>query len=81
MPCLQQVRSYMAFSTTLCPQGTNMAIDADRITRSKGGEPGFVPVIDEDPLKPSALPTPDSYTFFSSWEKKSNWKNTVSLKS
>ncbi|KEF61739.1 uncharacterized protein A1O9_03309 [Exophiala aquamarina CBS 119918] len=61
--------------------GFNAMFAADRITRSNGGEAGFVPVVDEDPLKPSALPTPDSYTFFSSWEKKSNWKNTVSLKS
>ncbi|KAH0356005.1 Esterase/lipase, partial [Aureobasidium melanogenum] len=34
-----------------------------------------------DPLKPSALPTPDSYEFFTMWEKKPNWKNDVTLKS
>lgn len=60
---------------------TKVGINADRIARAQGSEPGFVPVIDEDPLKPSALPTPDSFTFFSTWEKKSNWKNSVTIKS
>jgi hypothetical protein len=40
----------------------------------------MVPVVDADPLKPSALPTPDSYEFFTTWAKKSNWKNDVTLK-
>jgi hypothetical protein len=39
-----------------------------------------VPVVDADPLKPSALPTPDSYEFFSAWEKKCKWKNEVTVK-
>jgi fermentation-respiration switch protein FrsA (DUF1100 family) len=38
-------------------------------------------VVDEDPLKTSALPTPDSYTFFNGWAQKSNWKNEVTLRS
>jgi hypothetical protein len=41
----------------------------------------MVPVINKDPLKPSALPTLDSYEFFTMWGKKSNWKNNVTLKS
>ncbi len=53
---------------------------ADRLARAEGKEPVMVPVVDADPLKPSALPTPDSYEFFSSWGKKSNWKNTVTIK-
>jgi hypothetical protein len=56
------------------------SFDTDRVSRAQGKEPGFVPVVDADPLKPSALPTPDSYEFFSSWEKKSNWKNQVTLR-
>jgi hypothetical protein len=40
----------------------------------------MVPVVDADPLKPSSLPTPDSYEFFSAWEKKSHWKNNVTLR-
>lgn len=41
----------------------------------------MISVVDEDPQKPSALPTPDSYTFFTAWGKKSEWKNEVTLKS
>lgn len=39
----------------------------------------MLPVVAEDPMAPSALPTPDSWKFFSEWEKKSGWKNTVTL--
>jgi fermentation-respiration switch protein FrsA (DUF1100 family) len=38
-------------------------------------------VVAPSPTDPSALPTPDSYTFFSAWESKSSWKNSVTLKS
>ena len=53
----------------------------DRHGRASGNAPGTVPVVDADPTKPSALPTPDSYEFFSAWEKKSPWKNEVTVKS
>lgn len=52
----------------------------DRLARISGKEPGRVPVVDADPLKTSALPTADSYEFFSSWEKKSDWKNDVTVR-
>ena len=52
----------------------------DRQARAEGKPAGTLPVVDEDPLKPSALPTSDSYTFFSEWEKKSSWKNEVTVK-
>lgn len=46
------------------------------------GKPAqMLPVVDQDPMKPSALPTPDSYEFFTAWGKKSNWKNEVTMKS
>jgi fermentation-respiration switch protein FrsA (DUF1100 family) len=38
-------------------------------------------VVDADVQKPSALPTPDSFEFFTAWGKKSNWKNDVTVKS
>jgi hypothetical protein len=40
----------------------------------------MLPVIDSNPQNPSALPTPDSYDFFSSWAKKCDWQNQVTLK-
>jgi fermentation-respiration switch protein FrsA (DUF1100 family) len=56
---------------------------ADRVTRYQGGEPGMVPVVDEDPLAPSALPTPDSYTWFTETHKlrAPSWRNEVTLRS
>ena len=45
-----------------------------------GKEPGRIPVVDENPMATSALPTADSYKFFSEWEKKSNWKNDVTVR-
>jgi uncharacterized protein len=41
----------------------------------------ILPVVDEDALKLSSLPSPDSYQFFTEWGKKINWKNEVTLRS
>jgi hypothetical protein len=65
-------------STGLC-SSVNGHIQ-DRRTRAAGKPPGTLPVIDQDPLKPSALPTADSYEFFSAWGKKSKWQNEVTVK-
>ncbi|KAK3686716.1 hypothetical protein LTR37_019553 [Vermiconidia calcicola] len=46
-----------------------------------GNEPARIPVVHENPLETSALPTPDSYKFFTAWENKSDWKNDVTVKS
>lgn len=53
----------------------------DRHARATGKEPTTLPVVAPDPLAPSALPTPDSHTFFMQWESKSPWTNTVTLRS
>ena len=45
-----------------------------------GQDPARIPVVHENPMETSALPTPDSYTFFSEWEAKSPWKNDVTVK-
>jgi hypothetical protein len=45
-----------------------------------GKEPGRIPVVDENPMATSALPTADSYQFFSAWEKKCKWKNDVTVR-
>ena len=43
----------------------------------------MVPVVDEDPLAPSALPTPDSYVWFTESGNTiaPSWKNEVTLRS
>ena len=53
---------------------------SDRQARLEGKEPGRIPVVDEVPTNPSALPTADSWKFFSAWGKKSEWKNDVTLR-
>lgn len=52
----------------------------DRKGRAAGKDPIIIPVVSNDPAAPSALPTPDSYEFFTAWEKKSTWKNEVTLR-
>jgi len=58
----------------------NAMFQEDRLNRAAGKEPGMIPVVDENPQAASALPTPDSYQFFSAWEKKCEWKNTVTVR-
>jgi fermentation-respiration switch protein FrsA (DUF1100 family) len=53
---------------------------ADRQARARGEAPAMLPVVDADPTAQSALPTPDSYAFFSEYEG-SSWKNEVTLRS
>lgn len=64
-------------------QGFQKALEADRRARYKGGAPGMVPVVAENPLDPSALPTPDSWTWFTETHKlrAPSWKNEVTLRS
>jgi pimeloyl-ACP methyl ester carboxylesterase len=53
----------------------------DRLARLTGADPIRIPVVHENPLETSALPTPDSYKFFSEWEGKSPWENKCTLRS
>jgi len=61
--------------------GLNAMFESDRHARASGKAPGTIPVVDQDPAKPSALPTPDSYEFFNVWGQKSDWKNEVTVRS
>lgn len=57
--------------------------DSDRANRFAGGEPATVPVVAENPMDPAALPSPDSWTWFTenSGERAPNWKNEVTVRS
>lgn len=56
--------------------------DADRTARFHGGPPAMMPVVDEDPLAPSALPTADSWQWFTETATSATrWKNEVTLRS
>lgn len=63
--------------------GFRAMFDADRLARYESKEPGMVPVVDKDPLAPSALPTPDSYTWFTDTHelRAPSWRNEVTLRS
>ena len=52
----------------------------DRLGRWSGKKPGMVAVVDQDPLKPSSLSTPESYGFFTAWAGRSIWRDDVTVK-
>jgi len=56
---------------------------ADREARFRGEPPAMVPVVDADPLAPSALPTPDSYAWFTETGRgrAPAWRNEVTVRS
>lgn len=62
--------------------GFREMFDADRAARFAGDPPVMVPVVAEDPLAPSALPTPDSWTWFTETGKTRapSWRNEVTLR-
>lgn len=63
--------------------GLRAAFDDDRRNRMNGGAPAMIPVVDPDPTAPSALPTPDSWTWFSETgaTRAPSWRNEVTLRS
>ncbi|MFI5065797.1 MAG: alpha/beta hydrolase [Streptosporangiales bacterium] len=63
--------------------GFRQQFDADRLARFRGDPPAMVPVVDADPLAPSALPTPDSWEWFTETgkERAPAWRNEVTLRS
>ena len=56
--------------------------DADREARLRGEAPAMIPVVSEDPMAPSALPTPDSWQWFTETGKRRApaWRNEVTLR-
>ena len=58
------------------------AMEQDRAARYRGEPPAMVPVVDADPLAVSALPTPDSWEWFSETGKgrAPTWRNEVTLR-
>src|SRR5487761_969670 len=62
--------------------GFREMFEADRLARFQGKPPVMVPVVDKDPLAPSALPTPDSWQWFTETGKSRApaWRNEVTLR-
>jgi uncharacterized protein len=63
--------------------GVREQFDADRAARYRGEPPAMVPVVAEDPLAASALPTPDSWTWFTETHaaRAPSWRNEVTARS
>ena len=57
--------------------------DDDRRARYSGQPPAMIPVVAEDPMAPSALPTPDSWQWFTETARTraASWRNEVTLQS
>jgi hypothetical protein len=62
--------------------GFREMFDADRLARFQGKAPAMVPVVDKDPLAASALPTPDSWEWFTQTgeTRAPAWRNEVTLR-
>ncbi|MGH7880151.1 MAG: alpha/beta hydrolase, partial [Candidatus Binataceae bacterium] len=56
--------------------------DADREARLGGAAPMMIPVVSEDPMGPAALPTADSWSWFTATGKSRApaWRNEVTLR-
>jgi hypothetical protein len=63
--------------------GLHRMFEDDRRARYDGKPPAMIPVVSENPAGPAALPTPDSWTFFTETARKRApaWKNEVTLRS
>jgi uncharacterized protein len=63
--------------------GVEAACAEDRRGRYAGKPPGMIPVVSEDPAGPAALPTPDSWQWFTETgrSRAPAWKNEVTLRS
>lgn len=57
--------------------------DSDRLARFRGAPPTRIPVVDSNPLASSALPTAESYTWFTETHasRAPAWRNEVTLRS
>src|SRR4051812_40543527 len=62
---------------------TREAFDADREARFRGEPPAMIPVVDADPMAACALPTADSWEWFSQTgaSRAPSWRNEVTLRS
>jgi len=57
--------------------------EADRRSRYTGQTPGMIPVVSDNPAGPAALPTPDSWAWFTETgrTRAPSWRNEVTLRS
>jgi uncharacterized protein len=63
-PFISGHETFRAFVRADFIAGVQAQFNADREARFRGEAPAMVPVVDENPLAPSVLPTADSYKWF-----------------
>ncbi len=62
-------------------EATWQLLAADRLARARGEAPAMLPVVDENPLAQSALPTADSYEWFTRTASRApSWRNEVTVR-
>ncbi|MEP7025441.1 MAG: alpha/beta hydrolase [Actinomycetota bacterium] len=63
--------------------GFRSAFEGDRQNRYTGGAPAMVPVVSENPMVAAALPTADSWQWFTETaaERAPSWRNEVTVRS
>jgi fermentation-respiration switch protein FrsA (DUF1100 family) len=63
--------------------GFRAMFDADREARFRGEAPAMVPAVSEDPAGPAAMPTADSWEWFTRTheERAPSWRNEITLRS
>ena len=63
--------------------GLQNMFDDDRRARMQGRPPAMIPVVSENPAGPAALPTPDSWAWFTETgrSRAPSWHNEVTLRS
>jgi fermentation-respiration switch protein FrsA (DUF1100 family) len=63
--------------------GFRAMFDADREARFRGEAPAMVPAVSEDPAGPAAMPTADSWEWFTRTheERAPAWRNEITLRS
>ena len=62
--------------------GFRSAFEGDRAARYSGGAPAMVPVVSENPMVAAALPTADSFQWFTETaaDRAPSWRNEVTLR-
>jgi hypothetical protein len=83
VPLISGSRNFQTLVRVDFWEATYEMFAADRLARLRGEDPIVLPVVDEDPTAQSALPTPDSYEFFTTAqaERAPAWRNEVTLRS
>lgn len=83
VPLISGYENYRALVRADFIDGYQALFDTDRADRFAGKEPATVPVVAANPMDPAALPSPDSWTWFTETSQKRapNWKNEVTVRS